>query len=157
MDRLTAFSMIGTKANQCFYCSDEDKLKHVVWSVVVSNWPASLFVIGWLEDVDGSSLHCTFFCPIMRQSGDSVPSTSYWSSFLYYMCLTSSFMILRRSTGVQWCICTNVCELLVIISSHIWLFVSFYTYRVWKLSERSRLITGLILFLIVCCAGCGTG
>ncbi|KAL9709437.1 hypothetical protein Ac2012v2_007172 [Leucoagaricus gongylophorus] len=32
----------------------------------------------------------------------------------------------------------------------------FYTYRVWKLSERSRLITGLILFLIACCAGCGT-
>ncbi|KXN80800.1 Endoplasmic reticulum mannosyl-oligosaccharide 1,2-alpha-mannosidase [Leucoagaricus sp. SymC.cos] len=34
---------------------------------------------------------------------------------------------------------------------------TFYTYRVWKLSERNWFLTGIILLLIVCCAGCGTG
>ncbi|KAJ3575537.1 hypothetical protein NP233_g1041 [Leucocoprinus birnbaumii] len=33
---------------------------------------------------------------------------------------------------------------------------TFYTYRVWKLSERNWFLTGLILLLIVCNAGCGT-
>jgi len=33
---------------------------------------------------------------------------------------------------------------------------TFYVYRVWKLSQRNYFLTGLILFLIVSCAGCGT-
>lgn len=33
----------------------------------------------------------------------------------------------------------------------------FYTYRVWRLSNRNYFLTGLILVLIFCCAGCGTG
>ncbi|KAF5346449.1 hypothetical protein D9756_010069 [Leucocoprinus leucothites] len=33
---------------------------------------------------------------------------------------------------------------------------TFYTYRVWKLSERNWFLAGFILILIVCNAGCGT-
>ncbi|XP_006457407.1 hypothetical protein AGABI2DRAFT_196124 [Agaricus bisporus var. bisporus H97] len=33
---------------------------------------------------------------------------------------------------------------------------TFYTYRVWRLSNRNYFLTGLILVLIFCCAGCGT-
>jgi len=34
---------------------------------------------------------------------------------------------------------------------------SFFTMRVWRLSHGNWFLTGLIAFLIVCCAGCGTG
>jgi len=33
---------------------------------------------------------------------------------------------------------------------------AFYTYRVWRLSTRNWYLVGLIMTLIVCCAGCGT-
>jgi len=33
---------------------------------------------------------------------------------------------------------------------------TFYVYRVWMLSQKNYLLTGLLLFLIVSCAGCGT-
>lgn len=63
--------------------SDEAKLKLVVWSVVVR--VIGLFLCSWLADwrnVDGSPLHRMFSCPVMRQSGNSVPSTLHHALFL---------------------------------------------------------------------------